>query len=64
MGLNEIVKRFDIFDISLIKLSTAAVILLIAKYWTAITSLAWYWYVIAFVILAIRPLKHMMDKEL
>ncbi|MCK5025471.1 MAG: hypothetical protein KAS15_02690 [Nanoarchaeota archaeon] len=48
----------------MIKLSTAAVILLVAKYWTVTTSLDLYWYVIAFVILAIRPLKHMMDKEL
>ncbi len=62
MGLNEMVKKFDAFDISLIKLSVAAAILLIAKYWTALTSLEWYWYVIVFVIVIIRPMMHMFKK--
>jgi hypothetical protein len=56
------VKNFDMFDISLIKLSVAAAILLIAKYWTALTSFAWYWYVIVFILVIIRPLTHMFKK--
>ena len=62
MGLNEMVKRFDAFDISLIKLSVVAAVLLIAKYWTSLTSLAWYWYVIVFVLVVIRPLMHMFKE--
>ena len=55
-------KSFDTFDIGLIKWATAAVVLLIAKYWTALISFDWYWYVIAFVIFSIRPLMHMFRK--
>ena len=61
--LNKAVKRFDAFDISLTKLSVAAIVLLIAKYWTAATGLDWYWYLIAFVVFAIRPFKHMIDRS-
>ena len=56
------VKRLDVFDIGLIKLSVAAAVLLIAKYWIALTSLAWYWYVIVFVLVVIRPLMHMFKE--
>jgi len=62
MGFNEMAKSFDTFDIGLIKWATAAVVLLIAKYWTALISFDWYWYVIAFVVFSIRPLMHMFRK--
>jgi hypothetical protein len=55
-------KNFDATDIGMIKVSVLAATLLIAKYWTAVTSLAWYWYVIVFVLVIIRPLKHMFSK--
>jgi hypothetical protein len=60
--LNEMVKKLDTFDIVLIKLSVAAAILLIAKYWTALISLEWYWYVIVFAIAIIRPIMQMFKK--
>ena len=60
---NKAVKRFDAFDISLIKLSVLAIVLLIAKYWPATTSLDWYWYIIAFIVFAFRPFKHMIDRS-
>ena len=49
------VKRFDVFDISLIKISVMAVTLLIAKWCPSLLSLDWYWYAGVCVIAAIRP---------
>jgi len=50
------------FDISFIKLSSAAFILMIAKLWSDILVLDWYWYAVIGIIAAIRPLT-MMFKE-
>ncbi len=56
-------KNLKWFDISLIKLSTAAFILLIAKFWTDILALDWYWYLAIGLLAAIRPLALMFKKE-
>jgi len=62
MGFNEMIKNFDVVDIGMIKVSVLAAALLIAKYWAAVTSLAWYWYVIVFILVVTRPLMHMFKK--
>jgi|TARA_B100001971_G_C18209818_1_gene549944 hypothetical protein len=60
MGLidwyNTNLSKLDVWDIGAIKLSVAASVLLLAKYWAPILSLEWYWYVIIFVIAVIRPI--------
>ena len=52
---NKKIKKMEWYDISLTKLSTAAVILMIAKLWEPILALEWYWYGIIFVLAAIVP---------
>ena len=52
---NKKIKTLDWKDVGLIKLSTAAFILMIAKLWEPILSLNWYWYAILFAIAAIKP---------
>jgi len=61
--LNKMVKNIDVFDISLIKISVAAAILLLVKYVPELASLEWYWYAIIFVAVIIRPMKHMFCKK-
>lgn len=51
------------FDISLIKLSTAAFILMVAKLWAPLLSLAWHWYLIIALLAAIKPVMIMFKKE-
>ncbi len=63
MTLTSLVKKFEWFDISLVKLSTAAFILMIAKLWTGILALEWYWYLALAIIFAIRPWVQMFKKE-
>jgi len=55
-------KKFTITDVASDEIAMFALALLIAKYWTAATSFAWYWYVIIFVIFLIKPLMAMMKK--
>ena len=60
MGFNKLynskVKKMNWFDIGLIKLSTFAFALMIAKLWIPILNLNWYWYAIIFILAAIKPL--------
>lgn len=63
MCFNTMLKNLKWFDISLIKLSTAAFILLIAKFWTDILALDWYWYLAIGILAAIRPFALMFKKE-
>ena len=61
-GMNENIKKCVWYDISLVKLSTAAFILMVAKLWAPILSLDWYWYLIIGVIAALRPMMIMFGK--
>ena len=54
--LNEKVKKMDGMDISLTKITVFAFALMIAKLWSPILGLEWYWYGIIFVIAGIRPM--------
>lgn len=50
--------KADFIDISLIKASVFAATLFLAKIWSPILSLEWYWYLIICVIALIRPMKN------
>ncbi|MDB2414161.1 hypothetical protein N9W34_00140 [Rickettsiales bacterium] len=52
---NKIVNRYQCYDISLIKLSTAAFVLMVAKLWPPLLNLDWYWYGIIAIVAAIIP---------
>jgi len=56
------VKKMGWLDISLIKLTTFALALMIADLWTPILALEWYWYLIIGVVAAIIPMKKMFCK--
>ena len=53
--MNSKIQKCVWYDISLIKLSTAAFILMIAKLWAPILSLEWYWYLIIGILAGIKP---------
>ena len=54
--VNKKVKKLDWYDIALVKISTAALALFLAKVWWPLLSLDWYWYFLIFSLAAIRPL--------
>jgi len=56
------IKRYELVDFGLIKLSIAAFILMIAKLWTPLLSLEWYWYGIIFILAVICPLSKILRK--
>ena len=53
---NEKAKNMDVFDLGLTKLTVLFATLLIVKFWPAVVSLDWYWYLAAAVVVAIRPM--------
>jgi len=56
------VQRFRWYDISLIKLSTAALVLMIAKLWPPLLSLEWNFY-LAIGLFAAVPVVYKMIKK-
>ena len=60
--LNSGKKKFTLIDVISDEVAMFALALLIAKYWFAATSFAWYWYVIVFVVFVIKPLMAMFKK--
>ncbi|MEK6916214.1 MAG: hypothetical protein AABW92_00565 [Nanoarchaeota archaeon] len=67
MGLKKwmeaMIKKMELYDISLIKLSVAACVLLIAKIWPPLLSLEWYWYAGILVVAIVRPLCLVFSKQ-
>jgi hypothetical protein len=59
---NKKLKKLKWSDIKLIKISTAAFILMIAKLWSPILSLEWYWYGAIFILAAIIPMQKIFGK--
>jgi len=47
-------------DIKLIQLSSAALVLMIAKIWKPLLNLDWYWYGVIFVLAMIKPIYKML----
>ena len=60
--LNSGKKKFTVTDVAFDEIAMIALAFLIAKYWIAVTSLAWYWYVIIFVVFVIKPIMAMFKK--
>ena len=56
------IKKCDLIDIKLIQLSSAAFILIIAKFWKPLLSLDWYWYGVIFVLAMIKPIYKMQSR--
>lgn len=56
------IRKLDMCDMSLVKLSTAAFALMVAKLWTPLLSLDWYWYLIIAIVLAIKPVYNVYFK--
>ncbi|MFH1439657.1 MAG: hypothetical protein ABIG89_03760 [Candidatus Woesearchaeota archaeon] len=56
------IKKFDFWDIPLIKIATGAFVLMIAKLWAPLLSLDWYWYLVIAVIASIKPVSVMFRK--
>jgi len=50
------IKKYDLIDIKLIQLGSAAFVLMIAKIWKPLLSLDWYWYGVIFVLAIIKPI--------
>lgn len=57
MDLNKNIKKLDICDISLIKATSFLFALLLVGFFPQIASLEWYWYALAILLLAYRPVK-------
>jgi hypothetical protein len=60
--LTKMTRKMESYDISLVKLATAAIILLIAKYYPVLTSFEWHWYVIVAIIASTHPIMKMFGK--
>jgi len=60
--LSKKIKKMEWYDMSMVKLSTAAFILMVAKLWSGILALEWYWYGIIFVLAAISPMLKILKK--
>ncbi len=59
---NKKLKKLVWYDMSLIKLTTAAFILMIAKLWSPILALDWHWYLVIAVIAGVIPFKKIFMK--
>jgi len=49
--------KADWIDVALLKVAVFAATLLVAKYWVLLLSLDWYWYVVVWIIAAVKPFK-------
>ncbi|MFA6888486.1 MAG: hypothetical protein WC254_03240 [Candidatus Woesearchaeota archaeon] len=56
------IKKLNWLDYKLVKWSVVAFTLFIAKVWPTILYLDWYWYALAGIVFAIRPLYKMFTK--
>jgi len=52
---NKKIKSLDWADMALVKIGVAGFILMVAKLWTPLLSLNWYWYGLIFLLAAIKP---------
>ena len=66
-NLGSNVKKIDLFDVSLPKLSVASGVLFLLTVWPKLLSLVlkadWIWYFVAMILLAIRPVYHFFGKK-
>ena len=59
---NSSIKKMNMCDIGLVKLSVLAFTLMLAKLWPPILSLEWYMYGGLFILLALKPLYRVLKK--
>ena len=59
---NKQIKKLDIVDIKLIKIGVVAITLMIVALWPPLASLAWYWYLIIFILAYVRPMYKVFGK--
>jgi hypothetical protein len=59
-GVDLKIKKCDLIDLKLIQLSSAALVLMIAKIWKPLLNLDWYWYGVIFVLAIIKPIYKML----
>ncbi len=52
---NSKAKKLEWEDVSLVKISAGAFVLMVAKLWTPLLRLDWYLYAVIFVLSAIKP---------
>lgn len=55
--INDSIQRYRWYDISLIKLSTAAFVLMVAKLWPPLLALDWHWYLAISIVVALPVLR-------
>ncbi len=60
--LNKMHKNTDVFDTGLTKWAVFFFTLMLVQFWPVLISLDWYWYLIAAIICAIRPMYHFLKK--
>lgn len=48
--------QMGMLDIALLKIAVFAATLLLAKLWASVLSLDWYWYLIIWILAALKPL--------
>ncbi len=56
------IQKLDWLDISLIKISVAGFVLMIAKLWEPLLILNWYWYALILVLAVLRPMFKIFSK--
>lgn len=59
---NSKIKKMNWVDIKLVKWSVFFFALLIAKLWSPLLSLDWYWYALIAILAAIKPTYKMLKK--
>jgi len=60
-NLNKKIKKMDVWDLKLVKLSTASFVLFVLSIWPAaltwIGNTSWWWFLAATIIFAWRPIR-------
>ena len=52
--MNSKIKKFDWLDIQFIKISVFGFTLLVAKIWSPLLDLDWYWYALIFILATVK----------
>lgn len=60
-SFDQAIKHYRWYDISLIKLSVAAFVLMIAKLWPPLLNVGWYWYLLIAIAAGWSPMKKVLD---
>ncbi len=61
--MNNKVKKLDWLDVGLVKLSVFFFTLMLVAIWPEIAKLHWYWFLVLFILAALRPLIRAYSKK-